>query len=303
MEAQQYPWFTQNRSNIYFYNPAYCGTRRVVDFRAFYRNQWTGYTGAPKTMAATLNFRYAGGKLGTGLFVYQDNIGPFQNNIIALSLAYHLKFDDVELSFGGTGTYYSQWFNGNKVTLHNQIDQSVNLYVSDKATNYDGSFGLMLYNDRFHFGMAMNNMVGAELLHYTNDPDKKGKYTNVNNFVLNAGYNFSEDPEYIFESSIMALYTSGVPFYFDYTLRMHVHNAMFGGFSIRFKDAIALHLGITFKKDFQICYSYDVVTSPLRKFQKGSHDITLIFSTNAGTDKKRRGFNGKFLKQKFQYLL
>ncbi len=285
------------------YNPGYCGTKRVVDFRAFYRNQWTGYTGAPKTYAATLNFRYADGKLGTGLFVFQDNIGPFQTTNVSLTLAYHLQFDDVELSVGGGGSYYSQSFNGTKITLQNQVDRGINQYVTDKSTSFDASAGMVLYNDRFHFGFAANNLVGAEMIYYKNDPLHKGKYQNAGNYAMNAGYNFSENPEFIFENSVMALYTKGVPFYFDYTLRMHVRNAVFGGVSIRFRDAVALHLGVTIKKDFQICYSYDVVTSPLRKFQKGSHDITLIFSTNAGKDKKKRGFSGKFLKQKFQYLL
>ncbi|MGZ3931337.1 MAG: type IX secretion system membrane protein PorP/SprF, partial [Bacteroidia bacterium] len=55
--AQQYPWLTQYRSNLSMFNPAFCGTKRILDFRMFYRNQWTGYDGAPKTYAAVLNLR------------------------------------------------------------------------------------------------------------------------------------------------------------------------------------------------------------------------------------------------------
>jgi hypothetical protein len=62
-------------------------------------------------------------------------------------------------------------------------------------------------------------------------------------------------------------------------------------------------MGYTLKDQLQIVYSYDVVTSSLRKYQSGSHEISLIYSTNLGFDKKKRGFNNRFLRQRFQYLL
>ena len=101
----------------------------------------------------------------------------------------------------------------------------------------------------------------------------------------------------------MASYVPGVPFSFDYTLRFHMKKQLMAGLSFRVNDAIVLHLGYTLKDNFQIAYSYDVVTSPLRTYQKGSHEIKLVFSSFMGTDKKKRGFNGRFLKQRFQYLL
>jgi type IX secretion system PorP/SprF family membrane protein len=301
--AQQYPWFTQYRSNLYMFNPAFCGTKRILDFRMFYRNQWTGYEGAPKTYAASLNLRYAKGRLGTGGFVYRDQIGPFVSTYAALTFAVHLRMEDIEVSAGVQANYVSQTFDGTKITMHDQIDRSINQYAADKAHCYDGSFGLVAYNDRFFFGLAANNLIGSQMTYYINDPFYKGKFKNEGNYSLSVGYNYSENPQYVFENSIMALYTAGVPLYFDYTLRLHVRNKFFGGVSIRLKDAIALHLGVTIQNNLQIAYSYDILTSPLRKYQYGSHELKLIFSTNMGKDQKRRGLNGKFLHQKFQYLL
>lgn len=303
-KAQQFPWFTQYRSNMYMYNPGFCGTKRFLDFRLFYRNQWNGYKGAPVTYAASLNMRYNDGKLGTGMFFFSDEIGPFKNIYTTLTFAYHLKFDDVELSIGLQGAYMQQTFNGTKVTLHNQIDRSINLFESSKTTAYDGGAGLVLLNDRFYFGIGANNILGKEMVHsYSGDPFFKGKYKNEASYCVGAGYNYSDNPNYTFENSIMALYTAGVPIYIDYTLRLHINKVLLTGISVRLKDAIALHLGFNIKNQFQVAYSYDVLTSPLRKYQKGSHEISLVFSSNLGRDQVRRGFNGRFLKQKFQYLL
>lgn len=102
---------------------------------------------------------------------------------------------------------------------------------------------------------------------------------------------------------MFASYVPGVPFSFDYTLRLHMKKQLIAGFSFRLNDAIALQLGYTIKEKLQISYSYDIVTSPLRKYQSGSHELTIIFSSNFGTDQKRRGFDKRFTKQRYQYLI
>lgn len=303
VNAQMYPWFTQYRSNMYLFNPAFCGTKRFIDFRMFYRNQWTGYKGAPITYAASLNMRLAEGKVGLGGFVFNDEIGPFRTTNAALTLAYHLKFDDVELSVGVQGIYMAQTFNGSKVTLHNSVDRAIDLENASNIKGGDGSVGMVLINDRFYLGIGANNLIGKEMVYYQGDPFYKGKYKNEPSYTVGAAYNYAEDPNYTFENSIMALYTNGVPFYFDYTLRLHIQKVLLTGVSVRLKDAIAVHLGVNIKNQLQIAYSYDIITSPLRKYNSGSHEISFVFSSNLGRDQKKKGFNNRFLKQKFQYLL
>jgi type IX secretion system PorP/SprF family membrane protein len=302
-QAQMYPWFTQYRSNMYMYNPAFCGTKRFIDFRLFYRNQWNGFKGAPVTYASSLSMRLMDGAIGLGGFVFNDEIGPFKNINVGGTFAFHLRLDDVELSFGFQGNYLQQTFDGNKITLHNSIDRAINQTAIDKQSMYDGSFGVVLLNDRFYFGLAANNFVGNQMSHYAGDPFYNGKYKNETSYSVGVGYNYAENPNYTFENSIMALYTGGVPFYLDYTLRLHINKVLLTGISVRLQDAVALHLGFNIQNQFQVAYSYDIITSPLKKYSGGSHEISVVFSSNLGRDEKKKGFNGRFLKQKFQYLL
>lgn len=303
LHAQMYPWFTQYRSNMYLYNPAFCGTKRFLDFRMFYRNQWDGFPGAPKTYAASLNMRLAEGKVGLGGFAFNDQIGPFKTTYAGGTFAYHLKFDDVELSFGLQAIYMNQSMDGSKVTLHNSVDKAIDVTSTSSIKGTDGSVGLVLINDRFYLGIGANNLIGKEMIYYQGDPFFKGKYKNEPSITLGAAYNYAENPDYTFENSVMALYTSGVPFYFDYTLRLHIKQILLTGISVRLKDAIAVHLGVNLKNKVQIAYSYDIVTSPLRKYNNNSHEISFVFSSNMGRDQKKKGFNNRFLRQKFQYLL
>jgi type IX secretion system PorP/SprF family membrane protein len=301
--SQQYPWWTQYKVNQTLYNPAFCGTKRLVDIRINYRNQWTGYDGSPKTYALALNARLWKGRVGVGGFIFKDDIGPFKKINSSITGAYHLKFPDSELSFGVQGNYMVQRFNGNDITLRNQQDKAINQFIEDKQSTFDGSFGLLYFNDRFHLGVGANNIAGSSFEYYKNDSLKKGTYTNVAHYNISAGFNWADDIDYTFENSIFASYVPGVPFAFDYTLRFHMKQQLIAGVSFRLNDAIALQLGYTIQEKFQISYSYDIVTSPLRKYQSGSHELTLIFSSNLGTDKRRRGFDKRFTKQRYQYLI
>lgn len=301
--SQQYPWWSQYRNNQTLYNPAFCGTKRLIDIRINYRNQWTSFEGAPKTYALALNSRLWKGRVGVGGFIFKDDIGPFRNLNSSLTAAYHLKFADSELSFGVQGNYLKTSFVGNDITLRHQQDKAINQYATDKTGTFDGSFGLLYYNDRFHLGVGANNIAGSKLEFYKNDSLKKGNFTNVPHYNISAGFNWADNPEFTFENSVLAVYVPGIPFSFDYTLRVHMKKQLIAGFSFRLNDAIALNLGYTIKENFQINYSYDIVTSPLRKYQSGSHELSLIFSSMMGTDKKRRGLDKRFIKQKYQYLI
>ena len=49
------------------------------------------------------------------------------------------------------------------------------------------------------------------------------------------------------------------------------------GASYRFKDAVVLVAGVRVKNRLKLAYSYDIVTSPLRTYNSGSHEIILSF--------------------------
>ncbi len=303
--AQQYPFFTQYRGNFYFYNPAFCGTKRWLDARLYYRNQWVGLSGAPTTAGVSINMRYLKGKLGSGLILFNDKIGPFVTNHIQGNFAYHLQMSDVELSFGFSGAYTIQQINPAFVKPMTHIDAAIDLASSGQSVKkWEGACGALLYNDRFFLSFSITNLFGAEYKYQFSNPDFfKGKYTNENHMILGVGYNFGENPDFIWENSFFIVSTKAVPLFLDYTLRLHIRHSLFTGISIRPGNAIAAHLGITIADKYQIGYSYDLLISKLNTGQSGSHELNLIMSLNKYNSNKRGGINKQFLRQKYQYLL
>lgn len=282
-------------------NPGVTGTKRLLDARLNYRKQWVGYDGAPTTVSLGLHSRFMKGKMGAGLYLMQDKIGPSKQMNIGAAYAYHLRFPDCELSAGLAGNFTKYTLYGNYMTLHHNQDPTIDQNVNNSTWVTDASAGFYLYNDRFHVGASGLHLIQSTAEFYKNDTTKKGtiKYISQINFTL--GYNFSENPDYIWESTLYGQYVKGAPMMLDYTLRVHIKEAAFVGFSLRLRDAIAIHAGFTFFGNYQISYSYDIQIGGLKKYNSGSHEIMLavshdIFKTKRGRD------NSKFLNQKYGYL-
>ena len=196
--AQQYPFWSQYRSNLFMMNPAVAGTRKDIDFRLSYRNQWVGMAGAPKTMGASLHGKVAKGKVGVGGFIFQDKIGPYSYLSVALACSYKIKFKDVALSFGMNGSYNSQGINGSTLTFQNTQDEALlNVITTQKARAFNAAGGIMLYNDRFHIGISLNNLAGTTFNYdLTQDNVKRGVYKTVPHFCASVGYNWSANPNF-----------------------------------------------------------------------------------------------------------
>ncbi len=282
-------------------NPGVTGTKRLLDARLNYRKQWVGYEGAPTTVSLGLHSRFLKGKMGAGLYLMQDKIGPQKQTNIGASYAYHLRFPDCELSAGLAGNFTKFTLIGTDMTLHNNQDPSIDQHLTNSTWVSDASFGVYLYNDRFHVGASGLHLIQSTAEFYKADTTKKGtiKYATQANFTL--GYNFSENPDYIWESTLFGQYVKGAPMMLDYTLRVHFFEKAFTGISIRLHDAIAIHAGFTLFGNYQISYSYDLQIGGLKKYNSGSHEIMLSVSHDIFKTKKGRD-NSKFLNQKYGYL-
>jgi type IX secretion system PorP/SprF family membrane protein len=306
--AQQLPVFTQFPSDELYFNPAVAGTKRIYDIRLDYRKQWVGMPDAPLTEGLSLNYRLLRGRMGVAAYLYQDYTGPTQRNDYTLCYAYHLKLPDLVVSLGVAGSMTDYFVNGAKVTIHQLGDPAIDQSITSHAWTPDASAGLFMYNDRWKLGLSVSNLIQSrENLYKTYTPPLDTNHSGIvalmPHFYGYLSYNFSGNPNYIWQSSLFVAQTTGTPLYLAYSMRVHIKERFYAGISFRLKDAIALDLGMIFKGNYQICYSYDYITSPLKNYTSGSHEITLIFSADSFTKKEHRGDTfDEFQRKKFGYM-
>lgn len=300
-KGQQLPFYTQHNSNSFMINPGSTGVKRLVDARINYRQQWVGYDGAPHTASLGINSRLAKGKMGVGFSLVKDEIGPLKKLSFGGTYAYHILFPDCELSAGIMGNGMQSTLTGDKITIRNTQDPAIDQTITNSAFTADAGFGIYLYNDRFHTGISVLQPIESRTEFYATDSTKKGIIKDAVHINFSLGYNYSQNTDFIFQNSLFSSYIKGAPLLLDYTLLLNYKERVFGGFSIRLGDATALHIGVSFLEDFQVSYSYDFLISKLRTVSSGSHEITLVYSTNF-THSKHGRVDDRFLRQKYGYL-
>lgn len=282
-------------------NPAVAGTRQIIDARLSYRNQWTGFEGAPVTMGASFHAKIYKNKMGVGGYVFQDKIGPFTTLISALAYSFKVKFDDVALSFGLNGNYNMQQVNTGFMTYQNSQDMAIaNMASTPKSNVFNAAGGLLLYNDRFYMSFSINNLLGSTFKYDKKATKQVGEIKTVSHYCFAVGYNYAANPAYVWENNIMAVLVPGIPILFDYYLRLHIKGALFVGGGIRFGTAVVGQVGWTIG-EYQVSYSYDYNTNNLRGTNGGSHEIKLVYF-HSQSHLSHHGVSKEFLKQKFQYI-
>jgi len=296
--GQQLPSYTQSSNYYIAYNPAFTGIKKNINVMLDYRDQWDGFEGAPVTESFMLDSRMLKGKIGVAGSVVSDETGPYKRTAYTFNFAYHIHFSDVELSLGANGSETKTFWDSRLVSVHNSGDPAVDRSVLDYQWTPNASFGALLYNDRFHFGVSVINVMEENAHFFKNDPGHKAKLTTQGNYYFNVGYNYSANPEFIWENNLVAMYTKGSPINIEYNLKLNIKKSLYVGTDIRLGDAIALQAGFRLMDKIQIGYSYDFVTFPLSRFQAGTHEITLIYKSNIQPDNKYHHAND-FQHQKY----
>jgi len=108
--AQQDAQYTQYMYNTININPAYAGSRGALSIFGLYRTQWVGLDGAPETSAFSINTPINNSRLGVGLSLVNDKIGPTNDTDISADISYTVQTSaDFKLSFGikATGNLFN----------------------------------------------------------------------------------------------------------------------------------------------------------------------------------------------------
>ncbi len=278
-DAQQNPQFSQYLQNPLVLNPAISGVEDFLDLTLSYRNQWTGFEGAPRT--ATLSFytpvnfltnsRRFDSFSGIGTFIYRDDTGPINQSGYYLSYAYHLKASEEWFVSLGTFIGGSQFsFNSEDVTL---IENPNDILVQDIAsTNFDMSFGLYIYSKYMFAGVATHQVFDQDILYNVqNNILTSGKQNR--NYNLLIGSRIVLDRDWNIIPSLVMRTLENAPLQWDISAKAEFQNRVWGGVSYRNEESIYVLAGFKIWDSFLVGYSYDYPISQLRNNQSGSHEI------------------------------
>ena len=118
VSAQQDPMFTKYMFNSLTFNPAYAGSYEHLYVGLLHRSQWVNFNGAPQTQTVTAHTPLKLKRVGVGLSMMNDVIGPTRWTNANLAYSYRIPLGgSLKLAVGiqgGLSNYRADW---NQVNL------------------------------------------------------------------------------------------------------------------------------------------------------------------------------------------
>ncbi len=183
--AQQLPIYSQYLYNKFLINPAHAGTDGYTSINITAREQWVGYSGAPRTYSLSWQTRIlksdysiqkskqnknffrpkSDGKVGLGAYVFSDKNGLLHRTGFQMTYSYHMWVkDQTQLSLGlaANGYYFTvdvdqgSFVDPSEPLLNNNLRRGI------FVPNID--FGVYLLNPHYDIGLSAQQLIGSSII-------------------------------------------------------------------------------------------------------------------------------------------
>nr|WP_294928226.1 type IX secretion system membrane protein PorP/SprF [uncultured Flavobacterium sp.] len=270
--AQQDSQYTQYMYNTITVNPAYAGSRGFLSVFGLHRSQWIGLDGAPATNAISVNTPLNDSRLGLGVSLVNDKIGPTVENTFSADLSYTIPAsEEFKLSFGIKATANLFNIDMNKLDPQKKGDR--------QFQNLDGKFspnigaGIYWHSDKAYLGLSVPNFIESNRY----DNEEVAIFKEKLNYYFIAGYVFDINPEIQFKPALLTKLIEGAPLQVDFSGNFMFNEKFVLGLGYRWNASISAMAGFQVSEGLYVGYAYDHETTRLQKYNSGSHEIFLRF--------------------------
>lgn len=293
VNAQQLPIYSQYLFNKFLINPSVAGSDGYTSINLTAREQWVGYSGAPRTFSLSAqtrvlksNFRISNtgrrnvyrpgsdGKVGIGGYVFSDKNGLVQRTGFQTSYAYHIWLrQSTQLSFGIAFSGYHYKINEKEIRFEDQNEPWMTNDLRRGIFVPDANFGVHVMNPYFSAGFAIEQLFqsfgkfGNEA--YTN-------FRMMRHYNAFASYNFETGIFTELQPSILVRMSEQVKPQADIGLTYIFKREFWGGITYRTGAAFIANMGVQYE-NFFFGYSFDFTTQEIQSITYGTHEITVAF--------------------------
>lgn len=276
------------------YNPSLTGAEGTV-FRSVYRNQWTGFEDAPKTIMASAELdlkrgsntffkgqnsrsesEAVGAKHALGVILFHDQFGPARETQAGFGYSSAVRLSEaVSLRWGATLTYTLNNLDGNSLTVDQENDPQYTglLGQENRSGRGDINLGLSVVAVNYYFGYAMQDITEGRVLstgsdylddYFTRKHVLMGGYrvgiTDMVGLSLNGIYQYDEKLKSTLEGQAKVIY----------------NNMLWLGGGYRNDLAYTLGAGVRLGQ-LTMGYTYETPTQDARAVGKATNEITLSY--------------------------
>lgn len=291
-KGQQLPQYSQYMFNGLHINPGYAGYKNEGYIQSTYRNQWTNFPGAPKTMSVTADFSANEGTMGFGVSFVDDRLGPTVNTSGLVTYAYRLRTGTKSnLALGLSGGFARYGMDPSLLIPNDQNDPLIpEGRVNVTVPNLNS--GLFFNTDKFYAGLSVFNMIGKSA---AKKEDVALAYHDFH-YYLTAGALFKISSDVQLKPSFLVRQTKGSPTNYDLNAMFLFREKLWVGGSYRAnthafenflqedlvrRNAVAAIFEFFATPDLRIGYAYDHNLNVLNSYRNNSHEFSLGYYLRA----------------------
>jgi type IX secretion system PorP/SprF family membrane protein len=273
VHSQQLPMYSQYYFNEYAYNPAAAGTIDYVDVRSNHRYQWVGLTDAPRTYTLSVYGPTKNKKMGLGMFLFTDHVGPTRRTGLQFSYSYLFNITKkIKLSMALSGGILEWKLDAHKINLYSSADQVLVNSVM-RTLVPDATFATYMFHDNWYFGISAPNILQSTL-RFDNTLNTGRSQLN-SHYYVHGGYRFNLNDDFQLEPGLILKYVNPAPLQVDIMARLIWKKQIWLGGAYRTMDATSLMIGYTHRENLSFGYSYDITMSNLQHYSTGTHELML----------------------------
>ena len=306
--AQQDAMFTKYMFNSLSYNPAYAGSKDYMSLGLLHRSQWLGIDGAPNSQTFTGHTPLRNERVGVGLALSNDAIGPTSTVAANFSYAYRIPVSDgLRLSVGLQGGVENWRADFSRLTLDVPTDQAFDVSPNRWLPNFGA--GLFLFGERFYAGLSSPHLIEYDL-RQNDDPNVEIYSRRYRHYFASVGAAFPvRGDDIMFKPSLLvknvgmfskaskagAAATVGAPTELDIDASLLFYNKFWVGASFRTAvevindrssyDSADIWFSVNLDNGVRIGGAYDYPLTALNQVTSGGFEVMLGYEFNFLTDR------------------
>lgn len=272
--SQQEPQYSQHMYNTQIINPAYAGSRGYLSLDLLSRTQWLNLEGAPRTTTFSVDTPIGNSeRMGIGLSLTRDELGPSINNRINIDYAYSIKFMFAKLTFGLKAGINQLNIDFSKLNIYNANDPVAQNDIDDKIKPNVG-LGLYFNTEKYYLGISVPNLLETN---YFDDINFKNgfesKISDKIHYYIIGGYVFDLGNNLKIKPSTMFKVVNGSPLQWDASLNALISNSITLGTAYRLDSALSFLAGFQISQRVFVGLGYDYSTTVIKDFNDGTYEI------------------------------
>ncbi|MAT89500.1 MAG: hypothetical protein CMC35_02305 [Flavobacteriaceae bacterium] len=273
-KAQQDPQYTQYLYNTMSINPAYAGSLEALDVVGTYRDQWVGIDGAPNTQNLGIHTPLRNDRIGLGINISHDRLGPSREVLINGNFSYKLQLSPtLKLGLGLKAGVNFLNVDFSEGQFQDPNDPVLNTNVDNRTTLTLGT-GAYLYSNNWYLGLSVPDFITDS---FYDNMDQSISEEELQYYLI-GGYVFDLSTDFRLKPAFLLKYLRNTPIVVDVSANVLYRERITFGVSYRYEDAISGVVGFQIIPSVFVGYSYDYTLTDLGDFNDGTHEIVLRFT-------------------------